>query len=117
MRSWQELVRVRKEIDSLQKRLQKAHTQERCLVESCQQWLTANPGARPSRAEAVVLNTLLQNPELHNKQLASKLNLSIRTIKWHLSALMKKFKVESRHELVRLLASSATLPAQRRGSF
>jgi DNA-binding CsgD family transcriptional regulator len=52
-----------------------------------------------SRREEEVLGGILQS--LANKEIASSLNLSERTVKFHVSALLAKFGVRGRMELVR----------------
>jgi DNA-binding CsgD family transcriptional regulator len=52
-----------------------------------------------TRREEEVLSDLMKS--LANKEIAANLNLSERTIKFHVSALLAKFKVRGRMELVR----------------
>ncbi len=46
-----------------------------------------------------VLRVLMQDSS--NKEIASKLNISVRTVKFHVSALLEKFNVQSRAGLIR----------------
>jgi DNA-binding CsgD family transcriptional regulator len=69
-------------------------------------------GIRVSRREQEVLNGLLQS--LANKEIASKLNVSVRTVKFHVSSLLAKFGVTDRVALTREVSLSrgpAHLPA------
>ena len=64
-----------------------------------------------SRREQEVLDSLLEN--LSNKEIASKLNIAERTVKFHVSNLLNKFGVRRRADLIlltfqRRLASQAT---------
>lgn len=52
-----------------------------------------------SRREKEVLDGVLEN--LANKEIASRLSISERTVKFHVSSLFIKFKVRSRMELMR----------------
>ena len=52
-----------------------------------------------TRREEEVLEGVLRS--LANKEIASELNLSERTVKFHVSSLLSKFKVHSRMELMR----------------
>jgi len=52
-----------------------------------------------SRREKEVLDGILEN--LANKEIASRLSISERTVKFHVSSLFVKFKVRSRIELMR----------------
>jgi DNA-binding NarL/FixJ family response regulator len=62
-----------------------------------------SPGASLSRREKEVLELLLEN--LSNKEIASRLHISSRTAKFHVSNLLAKYGVESRVDL--LLMQSA----------
>ena len=53
-----------------------------------------------SRRQTEVLKGL--NEGLANKEIANKLNISERTVKFHVSNLFTKFKVDSRTQLMRL---------------
>jgi DNA-binding NarL/FixJ family response regulator len=53
-----------------------------------------------SRREQEVLNSLLEN--LANKEIGNKLNISERTVKFHVSNLLSKFGVRRRADLILL---------------
>jgi DNA-binding NarL/FixJ family response regulator len=53
-----------------------------------------------SRREREVLDSLLEN--VSNKEIASKLNISERTVKFHVSKLLNKFGVRRRADLILL---------------
>ncbi len=53
-----------------------------------------------SQREREVLNALLEN--LANKEIAGKLNISERTVKFHVSKLLEKFSVRRRTDLILL---------------
>lgn len=55
-----------------------------------------------SARQREVLNAVLCNRA--NKEIASKLNITVRTVKFHISSLLSKFGVESRSELARRAA-------------
>jgi DNA-binding CsgD family transcriptional regulator len=60
-----------------------------------------------------VLHSVLSNRA--NKEIASKLNITVRTVKFHISTLLSKFGVETRSELARRAAGfarPATLDAE-----
>jgi DNA-binding NarL/FixJ family response regulator len=62
-----------------------------------------------SRREREVLNLLLEN--LSNKEIAAKLFVSERTVKFHVSNLLSKFGVQRRAELIVLwMRQAASLP-------
>lgn len=61
-----------------------------------------------SRREQEVLRGVMQS--LANKEIAAALNLSERTVKFHVSSLLAKFRVSNRMELARE-AGRASLPA------
>jgi DNA-binding NarL/FixJ family response regulator len=61
-----------------------------------------------SRREREVLDPLMEN--LSNKEIANKLNISERTVKFHVSSLLAKFGVRRRSDLI-LLCYQARPPA------
>jgi len=61
-----------------------------------------------TRREEEVLDGILRS--LANKEIASELNLSVRTVKFHVSSLLSKFKVRGRMELMREASQQAMLP-------
>jgi two-component system nitrate/nitrite response regulator NarL len=60
--------------------------------------LKADTATHLSRREEEVLDSLLEN--LANKEIASKLNISERTVKFHVSNLLSKFSVRRRADLI-----------------
>lgn len=69
----------------------------------------ANNPAGLSRREQEVLEALLEN--LANKEIANRLNISERTVKFHVSNLLGKFRVQRRHDLIlAFLQGQATSP-------
>jgi DNA-binding NarL/FixJ family response regulator len=73
------------------------------LTDKAQKLLEAGQSVKTSvkltRREKEVLDGILRS--LANKEIASELNLSERTVKFHVSSLLAKFKVHSRMELMR----------------
>jgi DNA-binding CsgD family transcriptional regulator len=74
------------------------------LIQSCSG--ARMPGFPLSRRQREVLSNVAQN--LSNKEIAAKLNVSVRTIKFHVSTLLEKFDVKGRVDL--MLESAAFLP-------
>lgn len=60
---------------------------------------SAKSSVRLTRREEEVLDGVLRS--LSNKEIANELNLSERTVKFHVSSLLAKFKVRGRLELMR----------------
>lgn len=85
------------------------------LSERAQKLLEAGHSVKASvkltRREEEVLGGILRG--LANKEIASELNVSDRTIKFHVSSLLSKFKVRGRQELMREASQQAVkhLPA------
>jgi DNA-binding NarL/FixJ family response regulator len=73
------------------------------LAEKAQKLLEAGHSAKSAvkltRREEEVLEGILRS--LANKEIANELNLSERTVKFHVSSLLAKYKVHSRMELMR----------------
>src|SRR5215475_4212659 len=65
-------------------------------------------GARLSRREKEVLEALLEN--LSNKEIASRLNMSERTAKFHVSNLLAKYGVRRRADLILLTLTQLDHP-------
>ena len=80
------------------------------LIEKADQLLKAGKSVhgqiRLTRREEEVLAGVSES--LSNKEIASNLNLSERTVKFHVSSLLAKFHVRGRMELVREAARHAT---------
>ena len=83
------------------------------LTDKAQKLLDAGQSVKTSvkltRREKEVLDGILRS--LANKEIASELNLSERTVKFHVSSLLSKFKVHSRMELMREASQRAMKPA------
>jgi len=83
------------------------------LHERAEQLLKAGHSARSSvkltRREEEVLSGIMRSQA--NKEIASDLNLSERTVKFHVSSLLAKFKVRGRMELVREATRHTVSPA------
>ena len=57
-------------------------------------------GSRLSKREREVLSFLTSDPGIANKEIADKLNIAERTIKFHLSSMFEKYNVTNRRDLV-----------------
>jgi DNA-binding CsgD family transcriptional regulator len=83
------------------------------LHERAEQLLQAGHSAKSSvrltRREQEVLGGILRS--LANKEIAFELNLSERTVKFHVSSLLAKFKVRGRMELLRDASRHSPAPA------
>lgn len=82
------------------------------LTDKAQKLLDAGHSVKSSvrltRREEEVLDGILRS--LANKEIASELNLSERTVKFHVSSLLSKFKVRSRMELMREASQQSLKP-------
>ena len=82
------------------------------LTEKAQKLLEAGHSVKASvnltRREKEVLDGVLRS--LANKEIACELNLSERTVKFHVSSLLAKFKVRGRMELMRQASQQAMRP-------
>ena len=82
------------------------------LTDKAQKLLQAGQSVKTNvkltRREKEVLDGILRS--LANKEIASELNLSERTVKFHVSSLLAKFKVHSRMELLRESSQRAIRP-------
>ncbi len=82
------------------------------LAEKAEQLLQAGhavgSSVRLTRREEEVLGGVMRS--LANKEIAASLNLSERTVKFHMSSLLAKFRVRGRMELVREAARHTAAP-------
>jgi DNA-binding NarL/FixJ family response regulator len=82
------------------------------LTDKAQKLLEAGQSVKTNvkltRREKEVLDGILRS--LANKEIGSELNLSERTVKFHVSSLLAKFKVHSRMELMREASQRAIRP-------
>jgi DNA-binding CsgD family transcriptional regulator len=82
------------------------------LSEKAQKLLEAGLSVKASvkltRREEEVLDGIFRS--LANKEIACELNISARTVKFHISSLLSKFKVRSRMELMREASQQAMKP-------
>jgi DNA-binding CsgD family transcriptional regulator len=75
----------------------------------------ANPSSLSPR-QTEILQSVMRNRA--NKEIASKLNISVRTVKFHISSLLSRFGVQNRSELARRAAGfiRPALPDQEEAS-
>jgi len=89
------------------------------LTEKAEQLLQAGHSVGSSvkltRREEEVLGGVMRS--LANKEIAASLNLSERTVKFHVSSLLAKFRVRGRMELVREAARHTRAPMTWRRRF
>ncbi len=82
------------------------------LSEKAQKLLEAGHSVKASvkltRREEEVLDGIFRS--LANKEISCELNISERTVKFHVSSLLSKFKVRSRMELMREASQQAMKP-------
>jgi DNA-binding NarL/FixJ family response regulator len=76
------------------------------ITNSRERRLKVESSAESGRREQEVLDSLLDN--LTNKEIASKLNISEHTVKFHVSNLLSKFGVQRRADLILLLYQRAS---------
>lgn len=74
------------------------------LIQSVQ--LASNQALSPRQREILV--RIVQSKV--NKEIASELNITVRTVKFHVSDLLAKFGVENRKELARRASGAVTIP-------
>ena len=74
----------------------------------------SNPTQLSPRQQQI-LHSVICNRE--NKEIASKLNITVRTVKFHISSLLSKFGVDNRAELARRAASMLRSPVLAEESY
>ena len=73
----------------------------------------AGPASLSPRQQEILHSVLCNRA---NKEIASKLNITVRTVKFHISSLLSKFGVENRTELARRAAGLLRPPMMESGS-
>ena len=69
---------------------------------------SASTPTQLSPRQQQILHSVICNRE--NKEIASKLNITVRTVKFHISSLLNKFGVDNRADLARRAASMLRCP-------
>ncbi len=69
---------------------------------------SASSATQLSPRQQQILHSVICNRE--NKEIASKLNITVRTVKFHISSLLSKFGVDNRADLARRAASMMRSP-------
>jgi DNA-binding NarL/FixJ family response regulator len=84
------------------------------VISSSKQATPAKPaGVAVSRREKEIVDALLLN--LSNKEIAARLNISERTVKFHVSNLLSKFHVQRRADLILLWFQQGRRPEEKSG--
>ncbi len=84
------------------------------VISSSKQATPAKPaGVAVSRREKEIVDALLLN--LSNKEIAGQLNISERTVKFHVSNLLSKFHVQRRADLILLWFQQGRRPEEKSG--
>jgi DNA-binding NarL/FixJ family response regulator len=98
---WDEWRETKAQIKTLQNEIDKLAAKERELNAQIFHSLDRKNGnVLLTARQQEVLNALCGPPVRSNKEISEKLNLSGRTVKFHISALLGKYRVRSRMELV-----------------
>lgn len=98
---WIALEEIRTEKAALRRRLEELNTLEVPVRIECHKYLGTAPADLLTNRENQVMMELILHPMISNKEIASKLIVSERTVKFHISSLLRKFGVSDRRELYR----------------
>ena len=96
---WDELVEVRKHIRILHADLDKSYKREGELKVALMRKLNGSTVDLLTPRQEQVLKLIATAPDISNKEIADKLFVSERTIKFHMSSLLMIFRVQNRQQL------------------
>lgn len=97
---WDEWESINSEIELLQMKLTELVEKEKVLNERLLKLLIGTrANTKLTRRQYEVLSLTKVHPVLSNKEIANKLNISERTVKFHIAALLKLYDVQSRFDL------------------
>jgi DNA-binding CsgD family transcriptional regulator len=102
MNPWSRLQWVDKKLANVDLQKKKLLEERTRLREIMFAELRGWPEYNVTRRESEVLVMLASNPFWTNKEIASKLFISERTVKFHVSSLLKKFDAQNRGHLMRI---------------
>lgn len=97
---WQRLEEVRARKEEYVKGIADLNRQELKLILECETYLRAGNITSITPRESQLLYFLVDDPTLQLKEIADKMNISTRTVKFHVSSLLAKYDVKSRTELI-----------------
>lgn len=98
--AWSRLAALRKEKNELIAKLTEMEDREAVLRSECYVWLGNTPADLLTRRESEILVMLRDNPMFSNKDIGSRLNMTERTVKFHLTNTFSKFGVHNKRELL-----------------
>jgi DNA-binding CsgD family transcriptional regulator len=102
MNPWSRLQWVNKRIGNLHKEIIARERERTKLREIMAAELRGWPDYKVTRRESEVLTMLAGNPLLTNKEIANNLFITERTVKFHMSSLLKKFDATDRGQLMQI---------------
>ena len=99
---WVALEALRAEKQQLVLRLDEIRKEEIRFRTMCIGWLGEEPYSKLTKREREVYFTIKNNPILTNKEIANKLSVTERTIKYHLGQIYSKYGCNTRRDLLNL---------------
>jgi len=104
---WEEWQKAKEMIESLESQLRTERVRERVLARRIFEAVNEVAGVVLSRRQAEVLKLLKSKPGgLSNKEIADELHVAERTVKFHISDLLRIYRVKNRAELIFCTATS-----------
>jgi DNA-binding NarL/FixJ family response regulator len=98
---WDEWDETKAKIELLSSEIKILRTLERDLAVQLGNILDArNGGIHLTRRQTEIMEALCGPPLQSNKEIAAKLNIAERTVKFHISSLLAIFRVQTRYELM-----------------
>lgn len=100
LKPWEELNEIRAALALSRRNVAELEAKENTLEHRCKCELYPYRIASLSCREAEVLRLMQREISVSNKQLGEQLHISQRTVKFHLTSLMRKYHVPSRYDLI-----------------
>ena len=108
LQCWEELDQINKDIATHKESILILERKKREAIAKCEKFLRpTNRSIGLTRRENEVLGILLASPSLEDKEIAWELNISSRTVKFHMSSILAKFGVSNRIDLITVCQATA----------
>jgi DNA-binding CsgD family transcriptional regulator len=97
--SWDRLIKLEELEKNLVERLNDIRREKSQVRRECVNILGNVPESLITSREREVIDLLRDDPKLQNKEIAAKMNISLRMVKFHMSNIFIKYNVKGRIEL------------------
>ena len=104
MTPWDRLVEIRAERKQLTDQIQHLLVEEEQVVRDCRVFLHEDPRIHElTPRELQIMELIRTEPGIPNKQIADQMNVAERTVKFHLSGILRKYAVSDKRQLMEIV--------------